>query len=177
MMQSLTQWVVYLAVSLILSGCQLLQIKPVEFTETDVVDVDYRTTFTKSGWAPLSNGLYRHKKGAENGEDLVVRISSQRVLADVNNDGHLDIVAILITDPGGIGYYRELSVVLGGEERKALSAVNLGDRTKVQSVTVENQQILVSVLQHDEEDRICCPSQSKQLIYTIVNDELQAVTE
>ena len=56
-----------------------------------------------------------------------------------------------------------------------LATVALEDRTQVQSLAVDNGQVLVQALTHGANDPLCCPSQATELSFTLQDGKLVPV--
>jgi hypothetical protein len=78
---------------------------------------------------------------------------------DVNDDGQGDAAVILVADMGGSGSFVYLAVV-GAEAGETVNPATtlLGDRVQVQSVSIEDGQIVVRLLTQGPDDPACCPT-------------------
>jgi uncharacterized protein YgiM (DUF1202 family) len=66
-------------------------------------------------------------------------------------------------------------VTIGDAEPATVAATELGDRVEVNSVTIENNQIVVDMLTQGPDDPMCCPSQEVQQTYELQDGELVLV--
>ena len=71
-----------------------------------------------------------------------------------------EAAVLLFESAGGSGGFTHLAVV-GRQEGRALclAVAPLGDRVQVRSAQLEGREIRLSVIQHDADDAMCCPSQ------------------
>jgi heat shock protein HslJ len=97
-------------------------------------------------------------------EDQAERVSA--VLArvaygDLNGDGVVDAVVLLISAGGGSGSFVELFAVLNEDEMaKPVASTFLGDRVVVQDISVAGPLVRVELLTHGARDPSCCAALS-----------------
>jgi heat shock protein HslJ len=83
--------------------------------------------------------------------------------------------AVVVTDPGGSGAFFDLALFFKGEGGWVnVDTVLLGDRVKVQTVDIRENDIFVSMTDHGPGDPQCCPTQEKTRRFTIQADRLVA---
>ncbi len=125
-------------------------------------NAEYASSWASSGRVLLRDGHSREPAAPGSATEVQVWLLDQIVRWTVN-DRHYAAV-ILATDPGGSGTFYELAVVevRGGRPVQVASA-DLGDRVRVQSLTVERgagpPAIRVDLVVHGPEDPRCCPTQ------------------
>jgi heat shock protein HslJ len=92
---------------------------------------------------------------------------------DLNDDGNEDATAVLVSMFGGSGsfYYVEAVLNENGEPDDTAS-VFLGDRLKLESITIEDGTITVKMVTHGPDDPMCCPTQEATKAYRLEGDEL-----
>jgi heat shock protein HslJ len=82
---------------------------------------------------------------------------------------------VLVTDPGGSGMFYDLALLVmrpGGWVYA--DAVLLGDRVKVHSVGIKDNEIIVSMTSHGSGDAMCCPTREVTRRFTVQADHLVA---
>jgi len=92
-----------------------------------------------------------------------------------SNDGLDTRILVLISATGGSGSYTEIALVAHLEEGwKITDSLLLGDRVRVEGVTVEDREVVVNVLAHGRHDPLCCPSEKSTRKFTISSLRLVA---
>jgi heat shock protein HslJ len=128
-------------------------------TEEALRNAEYRSEWTEDGVAQLVNGEYRKPIMEGSATEIVIRIASM-AFGDLNGDGVKDAVVVLVTNPGGSGTFYDLVAVLNRDgEPEHVATVSLGDRAKIQALSVESGQIVVRMITHGPNDPMCCPTQ------------------
>jgi uncharacterized membrane protein/heat shock protein HslJ len=119
----------------------------------------YQSEFAIDGSVKLSNGTYRGKLVPDSASELIVMLSDHVAFGDLNGDGAEDAVVVLISDPGGSGRFRHLGVVINekGSPQHVASQL-LGDRVKVNSLSVRSGEVAVQMMTHGPKDPMCCPT-------------------
>ena len=121
-------------------------------------NADFRSGFTVSGRAPLSNGEYRETGPQGSASETVVRLVEPVVYGELP-DGQVAAAVVLATEIGGSGTFYELALVvdLNGAPLN-IASVFLGDRIKLNSLKLENGQVLVDMVKQGPNDAMCCPT-------------------
>jgi uncharacterized membrane protein/heat shock protein HslJ len=128
-------------------------------TIKDLKNAEYQSEFAINGRVRLSNGIYRGKIVPDSASELIVMLSDQVAFGDLNGDGAEDAAVVLITDPGGSGTFRHLSVVINEKgSPQHVASQWLGDRVKVKSLSVRSGEIVVQMMTHGPRDPMCCPT-------------------
>ena len=78
---------------------------------------------------------------------------------DLDDDGITDAVVVVYINYGGTGTFTHLAALLD-RDRVPVQAgrVLLGDRARVESVTISSGEISANMLTHGPDDGLCCPS-------------------
>lgn len=139
-----------------------------------------------NSWGPvtLGGGIYRRKVNegipgeAEFNYSLTIMGDTSIALGDLNNDGKGDAVALVYENTGGTGQFAYLAVLknISGKPQYS-SSVYLDDRPKLQSLRIENGEILLSLIVHGPNDGMCCPTVPREFRYRLVNDRLEEIME
>ena len=62
----------------------------------------------------------------------------------------------------------------GGQPQHVASA-HLGDRVRIEALTIQDGQIVVQLIGHGPDDPLCCPSQRVTRVFRLVGDTLEPV--
>lgn len=107
----------------------------------------------------LTNGIYRERIVQDSATELIVRLGNYFAFGDLNHNGVNEAAAILITDGGGSGTFRDLVVLTNcNGSPKHIATASLGDRVRVQSLTIRSGHILVEMITHGPNDPMASPS-------------------
>jgi len=106
----------------------------------------------------LRDGKY--EKGAPAGTDYVsVSMTDFIARGDLNGDGENEAVAIVTENYGGSGTFVFLAVYqYVNEQAVFLASIFLDDRPLVNALSVENGEIFVDAVIHNQDDPMCCPT-------------------
>jgi hypothetical protein len=130
-------------------------------------NAEYRSEYFKDGRVRLTNGEY-------GGVDrrIVISLADAVGFGDLNGDGVGDAAVVLVTNAGG-GIFYDLAVVINeGGTPKNVASTFLGDRIKIDSISVEAQRVIVNVITHDADDPTCCPTLKMTRIYHLEDGAL-----
>ena len=136
----------------------------------------YRSPWTPSGTAPLTDGEYREP--AASGSAVQTRVKLTKWIAFGTVDGKAAAAVILVTDPGGSGIFYDLALVVrryGGLTNPATA--HLGDRVKIDSLAMKNGMIVVDMKDHGPGDPMCCPRHARRRTFSVRNDRLLPIRE
>lgn len=151
---------------------------PAESANTNLSEDVLRSgEYSSPDWGAfqLTNGIYyRTPPTSQESPDVyTTRIQDPIFYGDINEDGFEDALVILNTQNGGSGHFIELAVVINQNERPYnISTITLGDRVVVESGTVENGIIALSMRVHGSNDGLCCPSQSVTWNFALNGNQL-----
>lgn len=141
-------------------------------TEEALKNLTYRSEWTESGVAQLTDGEYRKPIMEGSATEMVIRLLDV-ALGDLDGDGVKDAAVILVTDPGGSGTFFDLIVVLNRDGKpEHVASASLGDRAQVQAFSVATGQIIIEMITHGPDDPMCCPSQRVKETYALLDGEL-----
>jgi hypothetical protein len=97
---------------------------------------------------------------------------------DVNGDGVSDAAVILATNTGGSGVFHDLAVVVDRDGRPVNVAItNIGDRVKINSISVDRQRIVLDLVTQGPSDPMCCPTNHVIQKYELQGGTLVLVDE
>jgi len=128
-----------------------------EVASVDLESMTFLSTWVPSGKVTLSNGEYREPAAPGSASEIVVRLSDKKAFGMIA--GKEAGAAVLVTSTAGTGTFFDLALVM----KEAAGWVNtdsvpLGDRVKVHSVEIENNEIVVAMTTHGPDDPMCCPT-------------------
>jgi heat shock protein HslJ len=133
--------------------------------------MEYKSEWTQSGVAPLVNGEYREQAAPGSATETIVLLSPWIAFGELN--GEPAAAAILITDPGGSGTFYDLAVVVERDGQPVnVASTPLGDRVQINSLSIENNQIVVDMITHGADDPMCCPTQQVVRTYELRGEDL-----
>ena len=139
-------------------------------------NMTYESSFTESGVASLQEGVYREQVAEGNASETVVSLSD-RIAIRTLEDGSRVAAVILINSTGGSGTFYELALVRMTHDGPVhIASTLLGDRVRVISLSIEDGQIFVEMIQQGPEDPMCCPSQWVMKSYELDDDELVEIS-
>lgn len=165
----------------LVTGCAPANIAPISATSTVNPEFLQATPFTgpitldilknaeyqaQNGMklVQLVNGSYQEGSGTDY---LSVSMLDAYAIGDLNTDGIDDAAVILAENYGGTGQFEYLVPVffIDGGAVSPSSGIFLGDRVKVNSMTISNGVIVLDMLVHAPNDGLCCPSLSMSQSY------------
>lgn len=167
-----------------ITGCALLLVFPVPFgmalasgttsePTADLRGISVRSGRFPSGVVTLENGEYRGPAASGSASAMIVKLTDQRAFDVVN--GRDTAAVIIATDLGGSGIFFDLALLFKGDTGWInVDTVHLGDRVKVYSVDMRNNEIFVSMTAHEPGDALCCPTQEMTQHFTVRSDRLVA---
>lgn len=134
-------------------------------------NLEYPSEFTQTGVAPLEDGKYSEQAAPGSATQTVVRLTKHIACGELN--GQPATAVVLVTDPGGSGTFYDLALVMEEDGQPAnVATISLGDRPQINSITIENNEIIVDMITHGPGDPMCCPTQQDVRTYALQGDEL-----
>ena len=123
----------------------------------------------------LKDGHYQETIQPGAASKVVVTLHPIFVLGDLNGDGIGDAAVILVIETGGSGSFMSLVAVLNDQgQPKPAAGLTLGDRLKVESMSIGSGEISIAAVTHGPKDPMCCPTQKTVLHYALQGDQLVA---
>ena len=138
--------------------------------------VTFLSTWTKSGRVQLNKGEYREPAAPGSASEIVVKLTDKIAVGKINGK---DVAAvILVTDPGGSGTFYDLALLVKGpQEWVNTNVAYLGDRVKIHSIALENNEIAVDLTAHGPDDPMCCPNQQTIERFVVDDNRLIKTTD
>ena len=92
---------------------------------------------------------------------------------DLDGDGNADAAVAVYTSGGGSGTFIYLVAVLDRDGAPSQAArAYLGDRVRVESLSISDGQVRAQILAHGPQDGLCCPSLRTTGTFTLRGDRL-----
>jgi heat shock protein HslJ len=145
--------VLFCFVEMLTAGCQS---SPPPVRSSSTFDrVTFKSTRVPSGIVLLVNGEHREKFSAEDSEEIFVHLDNHMATGKIDQSDMA--VAILVSDMGtGEIFYDLVLLKKTGSGWEQTNIVELGDRVKIQSVSILDEEIVVDLNIHGPYDRDCC---------------------
>jgi basic membrane protein A len=136
-------------------------------------NAEYQVEYTASGTAPLSNGEYREPAAPGSASEVVVQISDFVAFGDMTGDGADEAAVILASSGGGSGTFYDLVIMQDQNGTPTqIASTFLGDRIKINSLTIENGNVAVDMVTQGPNDPMVNPTQRVTKAYQL---EMQLV--
>lgn len=137
-------------------------------------NAEYQSEYPASRKAKLTDGTYKEKVTPNSPTELVIKLD-QVAVGDLNGDGAPDAAVVLIAQPGGSGTFYDLAAVLNqnGTPKHVASAL-LGDRIKINSITVQAGEIVVDMVIQGPKDPMTKPTLAVTRKYKLQDGKLVA---
>jgi hypothetical protein len=104
-------------------------------------------------------GSYTLSNGSYQSGTVTVNLIKPTAIGDVNQDGVEDAAVILAVGTGGSATFEYLAVVTNQNGSPVnLDTYLLGDRVRVQTLSIKNGQVRIKLLKHKDTDPLCCPT-------------------
>jgi len=130
------------------------------------------------GWEELKSGRqvvvhYWEEKGDSiYGWDFTKRIEKIST-GDLDNDSKEDAAVVLSYWGGGTGVFKSLAVLLNKSGKPVyLTDIDLGDRTGINSISIDSGMIKIAVNTHRLGDALCCPTLEEIWSYRLSGEDL-----
>jgi len=136
-------------------------------------NTEYPSDLTPAKKVRLANGKYEEAIQPGAASKIAVSLSQLYAMGDLNGDGVDDAAVVLVSNTGGSGVFYQLVAVLNeGGTPKPIAATMLGDRVKLESLTIKSGEIVVEMLTQGPKDPLCCPSLKSTRSFRLQGDRL-----
>lgn len=138
---------------------------------------EYQSDFAETTTIKMTNGTY-HEEGQPGGAtELVITLHPKTAFGDLNGDGMGDAAVVLVSVPGGSGTFYDLAAVINQDGTpKHVATQPLGDRIKLQALSIESGIITVDTVTHGPDDPMCCPTQQVRQSFKFLENKLVKVS-
>lgn len=127
----------------------------------------YLSDYAPEGSVKLTDGAY-----VDSVNMMSVRIA-KRLDGDLNGDGAQDAAVFLTTNAGAGSVFLDLIAMLSdGGAPRFVGKVALGDRVGLDSLYMEQRDIVVHLTTHAPEDPLCCPTKKVVRRYKVEGGRL-----
>ena len=149
-------------------------LEPVSLTLEQLKNAEYQSEFATGGKAKLADGTFFEPFEPGSASGVRLTLSEHVAFGDLHFDEIPVAAVILYVSGGGSGTFRHLAAVVneGGQPRHVASAF-LGDRVKVESLAIQDGEIVVQMIGHGPDDPLCCPTQRVRRAFQLVGDTLE----
>ncbi len=138
-------------------------------------NLEFRTGWTASKSAFLADGEYSEPAAPGSATKTIIKLHDRMAFGHTA-DGRPLTAAVLITDPGGSGtFYDLVAVVNRGGKPVHVATVNLGDRVKIESLVIENGQIVVQMITQGPDEPMACPTLRVVRRYVLQGENLVSI--
>ncbi len=168
----------FVIISLLLSGCAGLDDRGKfgsALTVEKLKNAEYPSAWAASGTARLKNGQYREIIIEGAASEIIITLSDKMAFGKLG--GETEVAAVILnTETGGTGTFADLAVVVdrqGGPE--VIASRFIGDRVRVDEISIENGKIVLHMLTHGPDDPMCCPTLDVTQTYELHGDRLVQV--
>ncbi len=139
--------------------------------ESTLKNMTYQSEWTESGTVELTDGEYRAPAAPDSASEIVVQVVDPIAYGELN--GQPAAAVVLASSGGGSGTYMDLAAVVEQNgEPVNVATTSLGDRVQINSVVIENNEIVVDMVTHGPDDPMCCPTQQMVQTYALEGDQL-----
>jgi heat shock protein HslJ len=146
-------------------------------TEDTLKNAEYGGIYEEA--VQLIDGRYEGEPFVEGGASRpTVTFIDPYAFGDLDGDGVEDAAVLLAENSGGSGTFIYLAAVLNRNGNPQNTATQLlGDRVQVNSLSIEDGEIIVDVITHGPDDPMCCPTQQVVQTYELRDNELVQTSE
>jgi hypothetical protein len=126
------------------------------------------------GTVQLADGKYSEDVASASGNQLRVTLSDKMAFGDLDGDGNNDAALILIADRGGEGVFYNLEAVVNvNGVADPRTAYVLGDRVRINSVIILENEILVDLTRRGPHDAPNAPTVRFKERYSLRGRQLE----
>jgi len=123
----------------------------------EINKIVFISSWTKSGRVQLVNGQYREPAAPGSATETIVRLTDNIAVGKLEEEEAAAV--ILVTDPGGSGTFYDLALLVRGTQGWTNQAIALlGDRIKIHSLAITDNEIVVDLTTQGPGDAISCPT-------------------
>jgi putative hemolysin len=136
-------------------------------------NAEYQSEFPASKKARLADGKYEEEIVPGTASKLTLVLYPVYAMGDLNGDGADDAAVILVADSGGSGsFYHLAAVVNQNGTPKHIASTSLGDRVKIEAISIQSGVITVNMVTHGPQDPLCCPTLKAIKTFKLQSDKL-----
>ena len=148
----------------------------VPLTLDGLKNAEYTVEGPASGKAKLVNGVYEEPI-AKSSAKVVVTLQSGAATGDLEGNGIQDAAAVLTVQTGGTGTFYYLFAVLNDRGTpKPIASTKLGDRIKLNALTIQGGEIVVDMVTQGPKDSMAKPTLAVISKYKLLGSQLVSTT-
>lgn len=142
----------------------------------DPASMTYRLRSLPAGPVALTGGAYRAPATPGSASEVTVTLTDKQAFGTVQ--GRDAAAVILVVSLGGTGSFYELALITKGAHGWENSdTILIGDRVKVRSLAIRNDDISVALTTPGPKDPLCCPTWEVTKTYLVQNGRLMPPAE
>jgi heat shock protein HslJ len=139
--------------------------------EEALKNMAYQSEWGESGTVQLVDGEYRVPAAPGSASEIVVQVVGPVAYGELN--GQQAAAVVLASSGGGTGTFMDLALVMEQDGQPMhVATAGLGDRAQINSVAIENNEIVVDMVTHGPDDPMCCPTKQVVQTYALEGDQL-----
>jgi hypothetical protein len=120
-------------------------------------------------WVQLRNGEFTRRNRDNPLFVNVVKIA----LGHLSNHQSKDAAVVYAYNTGGSGFFMMLGAVMNDQGKpNNIARTNLGDRVKINSLSIQAGKIIIDMVVHGPNDPACCPTVKKIAVYRLAGNKL-----
>jgi hypothetical protein len=128
-----------------------------QIDEAPLANTTYRL-HSVPGVVQLDNGSFRTSAAPGSASEVFVGLTPHVVYGEL--DGQSVAAVVLVTTAGGSGTFFELAVMaVGADGPRNIATAVLGDRVRLLSLGLRDNEITVDLVRAGPHDSLCCPTQ------------------
>lgn len=136
-------------------------------------NASYPIDYAGTGSVQLTNGEFRQPAAEDSAADIITQTTDHVAVGEMPV-GEPVVAVILVSQTGGTGTFYDLAVMAEQDGQLASrGTAYLGDRIIVNSLSIENGQIVVDMIVQGPEDPFSSPTQQVLQTYELQGAELQ----
>ena len=168
---------ILLAIALLLAACGSTDQTATEaFALETLQNGEYQTQWIPEGVVRLENGEYRAPAAPGSASEIVVALTEYIVTGELNDESAAAV--ILYSSGGGSGTFYELHVMVERDgQPHDVAWTQLGDRVEINSLAIEEDEIVVDMVTQGPDDPMCCPTQQVVQTYALEGESLVQTTD
>jgi len=151
---------------------------PKALTREALLNAQYGSEWVTGGVVTLTDGQFSAQAGPGSRLRMNVKLSQWWALGDLDSDGVDEAAAVLVTQTGGAATFVDLAVMRNKRGTpRFLTGVNLGDRVRVDGLTIKAGVVEVKLVQHGDADDMCCPTEHVTYRWELIEGALVPLAE
>lgn len=165
--------VLVVVLGVVLGACSAGTSGPTELTIEQLRDATYDNVLEES--VTLVDGRFEGEPFAPGAatRPIVALLPGALAKGDLDGDQADEAVVALARDAGGSGTFVYLAVVRDNQGiLENIATLSLGDRVRVNALSIDDGKLLAELVEHGPNDPMCCPTSEVHRQWTLDNGEL-----